>query len=453
MNTQAKFAITEGLPATKLKSRGNHYPVLIVGGGQAGLSMSWYLKQYGVDHLVLEKHRACHSWHAERWDTFCLVTPNWQCQLPGHPYDGPDPHGFMVRDEIVAYLDGFVKSFEPPLREGVNVLRVSGLNPRGFRISTSYGVYTADQVVIASGGYQIPITPAWAKSIPASITQLHSSIYRNPQSLPEGAVLVVGSGQSGAQIAEDLHLAGRKVHLCLGDAPRVARRYRGKDVVEWLHDMGYYDMPVHAHPLREGVRDKTNHYVTGRDGGRDIDLRLFARQGMQLYGSAIGIEGAQLKLAKNCTECLDDADRISESIKSSIDAYISKNGIYAPAEPRYQPLWVPKKERETLDLKAESITSIVWCIGFRTDYSFVDLPAFDAHSTPSHARGVSTIPGLYFLGLPWLYTWGSGRFSGISRDAGYLAERIIARLGSDTPQASLCPTLLGEFHGRIARAA
>ena len=226
------------------------HSVAVIGGGQAGLSISWYLTQSGIDHVVFEKERAAHAWRAERWDSFCLVTPNWQCQLPGFPYHGPDPHGFMLRDEIVAYMDAFVASFAPPLREGVTVRHLRSDAQHGFMLDATDGIHFADQVVVATGGYQIPIVPRCAERLPADIVQIHSSLYRNPGQLPAGAVLVVGSGQSGCQIAEDLHLAGRKVHLCVGDAPRVARRYRGKDVVEWLHLMGYYDLPVHEHPLR-----------------------------------------------------------------------------------------------------------------------------------------------------------------------------------------------------------
>ena len=261
-----------GLPMDQ-KTPVERHAVAVIGGGQAGLSMSWYLRQANIDHVVFEKERVGHAWRAERWDSFCLVTPNWQCQLPGFPYRGADPHGFMLRNEIIVYMDAFVKSFNPPLLEGVAVRLLRGDGQRGFRIEAADGTHVADQVVIATGGYQIPVVPRCAERLPPDVEQIHSSLYRNPEALPAGAVLVVGSGQSGCQIAEDLHLAGRKVHLCVGDAPRVARRYRGKDVVEWLHLMGYYDLPVHEHPLREGVRDKTNHYVTGRDGGREIDLR------------------------------------------------------------------------------------------------------------------------------------------------------------------------------------
>src|SRR5262245_55196067 len=234
-----------------LEEQPARHRVVIVGGGQAGLSLSWYLAQSGIEHVVLEKARAGHAWRAERWDSFCLVTPNWQCQLPGFPYRGDDPEGFMGREQIVDYFDGFVASFAAPLREGVAATALRR-EVGGFVLETTAGAMVADQVVIATGGYQIPIIPRCAERLGSDIVQLHSSQYRHPQQLPEGAVLVVGSGQSGCQIAEDLHLAGRRTFLCVGDAPRVARRYRGKDVVEWLHHMGYYDMPVEGHPMSEG---------------------------------------------------------------------------------------------------------------------------------------------------------------------------------------------------------
>ncbi|MGO9358414.1 MAG: NAD(P)-binding domain-containing protein, partial [Xanthobacteraceae bacterium] len=232
----------------------SHIPVVIVGGGQAGLSASACLTQRGIEHVVFEKHSAMHVWKDRRWDNFCLVTPNWQCQLPGHPYSGPDPHGFMKKDEINAYLDGFKARVDAPLREGVAVTRVAARDDGLFDVTTSQGAFTASSVVAASGGYTVPIIPRAAERLSKQIRQLHSEQYRSAQALPPGAVLVVGSGQSGAQIAEDLHLAGRKVHLAVGDAPRCARFYRGRDVVAWLADMDYYNMPVDRHPLREGVR-------------------------------------------------------------------------------------------------------------------------------------------------------------------------------------------------------
>lgn len=401
------------------------HEVVIVGGGQAGLSMSYWLQQRGIGHVVFEKQRAMHVWQTRRWDNFCLVTPNWQCQLPGHPYRGDDPHGFMRKAEIVEYLEGFRRAVNAPLREGAAVTRVRPLGEgAGFEVTTSAGTCRAAQVVVASGGYDVPIVPAMAQRLPPHVLQLHSHAYRNAEALPAGAVLVVGSGQSGAQIAEDLHLAGRQVVLAAGHAPRCARFYRGRDVVDWLADMGYYDMPVEQHPLREGVRDNTNHYVTGRDGGRDIDLRRFAIDGMQLYGPLLDAADGTLRFAPLLREILDDADKVYNGINASIDRHIAERGIDAPPASVYAPPWQPPAERTELDIAASGIGSVIWCIGFAPDFGWLDAAVFDGRGRPMHRRGVTSVPGLYFLGLPWLHTWGSGRFSGVSRDAAHLAAAV-----------------------------
>jgi putative flavoprotein involved in K+ transport len=401
-----------------------HYSAIVIGGGQAGLSASYYLQQQDIDHLVLEKHSLTHTWRSQRWDTFCLVTPNWQCALPGYPYTGDDPHGFMKKDQIIAYLDGFIASVNAPVREGCAVQRLCARAEGGYALETSLGNFSADQVIIASGGYHTPIIPRLAERLPADIVQIHSEQYRNPQALPEGAVLVVGSGQSGAQIAEDLHLAGRKVYLAVGDAPRCARLHRGRDVVDWLADMGYYDIGVDTHPLREGVRDNTNHYVTGRDGGRDIDLRRFAREGMQLFGRLNSLHGTTLQFSMDLASKLDAADAVYNRINASIDKYIAEQGIDAPAGMPYEPLWRPLAETGELQLAGSGITSVIWCIGFQPDFSWVDVPVFNGRSYPGHSRGVTAHKGLYFLGLPWLHTWGSGRFSGVARDAQYVVDQV-----------------------------
>lgn len=410
-----------------------HFPVIIVGGGQAGLAMSYCLKERGIEHVIFERHRLGQAWRAERWDSFCLVTPNWQCQLPGFPYRGPDPDGFMVQAEIVRYLEDYARSFDPPLREGVAVARL-GRESRTvtgrFTVATADGEnFTANQVVVATGGYHVATVPRMAERFPAGIVQMHSSAYKNPDALPPGAVLVVGTGQSGCQIAEDLHLAGRQVHLCVGGAPRTPRRYRGRDVVAWLHDMGHYDLPVHEHPLRERVRAKANHYVTGRDGGRDLDLRKFAREGMRLYGRLQDVHGSRLEFRDDLKANLDAADAAAERHKAAIDQHIAAHGIAAPSEAPYRPPWEPPSESDAaacleLDYVAAGITAVVWSMGYRTDYRWIHLPIFDGLGYPTHQRGVSSMPGLYFLGLPWQHTWGSGRFSGVARDAYYLTDQI-----------------------------
>lgn len=410
-------------------SRTRSVPVAVVGAGQAGLATSWYLTRDGVEHVVFEAKTIGHEWADTRWDNFTLVTPNWHCRLPGYEYDGPEPDGFMTRDQVVEWLAGYAPTFNPPVREHTRVTALSERDGGGFVLAVSGpdGEHTweADNVVVATGGYHVPIVPPWAAAIEASITQLESAHYRNVDQLPDGATLVVGTGQSGAQIAEDLHLAGRQVHLALGDAPRVARFYRGKDVMTWLAEMGLYDTPAQSYPGGVAAREKTNHYVTGRDGGRDIDLRSFALEGMRLYGLLDGGRGTGLSFRPTLTESLDMADSVYNSICRDIDRYVDREGIDAPAEEHYTPVWAPDADPLALDLAAEGVTSIIWAIGYRPDYRWIKVGAFDGSGRPTHTRGVTAVPGLYFLGLPWLHTWGSGRFHGIARDAEHVVAAIV----------------------------
>ena len=418
--------MTEG--ASVKNSLPAHRGVVIVGGGQAGLAMAATLQASGVDSIVLEKHRIAHHWRTQRWDSFCLVTPNWQCRLPGFPYDGPDPKGFMPRDEIVGYIERFAAVAGADIREGVAATRLARDPAGGFTVETTAGTISADAVVLAVSAYHVPNIPRLAERLPEAIMQLHSSAYRNPAQLPPGAVLVVGTGQSGCQIAEDLHLAGRQVHLAVGSAPRSPRVYRGRDAVEWLSDLGQYDMPVERHPLREQVRRKSNHYLTGRDGGRDIDLRRFAAEGMALHGRLRDIAAGQLHFADDLAANLDAADRSYNGICDLIDRHIAEHGIAAPPGVHYTPVWRPGPHGPSLDPAAAGITGIVWGTGFRSDWSWVDLPIFDGTGYPTHRRGVTSLPGVYVLGLPWLNSWGSGRFEAVGRDAAYIGERIAAAM-------------------------
>lgn len=418
---------------------GAHYPVAVVGGGQAGLSVSYCLRERGIEHVVVEAHRVGHEWRERRWDSFCLVTPNWQCKLPGYPYRGPDPDGFMVRDEIVRYLEEYVAFFAPPLVEGVSVTGLHRTAGGFFELTTTRGEFTAEQVVVATGPYHTPSIPRMAERLPGSVEQIHSSRYRNPAGLPDGAVLVVGTGQSGCQIAEDLHLAGRQVHLAVGSAPRVARFYRGRDCVAWLDEMGHYAKGIDSFDDASAVRMRVNHYVTGRDGGRDIDLRAFARDGMWLYGRLTGIEGGVLEFADDLKINLDRADAVAEGIKDAIDAHITAHGIQAPDEARYRPVWEPTEQPDALDLAEAGITSVVWSTGFTRDHRWIEIPAFDGRGYPMHRRGATSTPGLYFLGLPWQYSWGSGRFEAVGRDAEFLANHIDA----SRRLADVCGTLTG----------
>ncbi len=409
-------------------SERKHHTALVVGGGQAGLSASYYLCRDGVDHLVFERDTKFHSWRENRWDSFCLVTPNWQCRLPDFPYTGDDPHGFMLRDEIVDYVEAFAASFDPPLREGVTVTRVAHLPDGSFEVDTSDGHYSADHVIIASGGYDTPITPPYAQDLDPSIFQMHSRAYRNPDQIPDGTCLVIGTGQSGVQLMEDLHLAGRSVALAVGPAPRSPRDYRGRDATDWLYDLGHYDITIAEHPDPAAAVAKTNHYMTGRDGGHEIDLRRFALEGVPLYGSVAGMEGDRIRFLPDLEKNLDDADRSYVGIRDTIDRYIADNGIDAPDAAPFEKVWRPQQEVTEISASDAGITSVLWCIGFRPDYSWLQADCLDTRGRPVHARGVCELPGLYFLGLGWLNTWGSGRFLGVGEDAAHVTGVITDRL-------------------------
>ncbi len=419
--------------------------VVIIGAGQAGLSIAQALQKRGLRPLVLEKHRVGHAWEQQRWDSFCLVTPNWQCRLPDFPYDGSDPEGFMVKADIVSHLRRYADFVGAEVREGVAVQRLMA-HGAGYRLLTSEGELLADQVVVATGGYHSPRRHGDAPRLPASIVQLDARDYRNPEALPPGPVLVVGSGQSGCQIAEDLFLAGREVHLSVGSAPRSPRRYRGRDVVDWLDRMGYYAHPISDHPDPRSVRAKTNHYLTGRDGGREIDLRARALQGMRLHGRLCALSADQVLFQDDLAANLDQADAVYCRIRASIDAWIAKNNLDVPEEPAYTPCWQPGPVRDPgLDLTTQQLAAVIWCTGYRADFRWIDVPVFDGSGNPAHDRGVTQSPGLYFLGLPWLHTWGSGRFCGVAEDANHLADLISLRLRRrDASQERLeCTALLG----------
>jgi putative flavoprotein involved in K+ transport len=431
----AVLAFTKHAPRDA-RAKPEHFEVVVVGGGQAGLSVSYLLRERGVSHVVLEARRVASAWRDERWDSFCLVTPNWQCRLPGHPYAGDEPHGFMGKDEIVAYVESYARRFELPVREGVRVEAVERAASGGFELATSSGAMTASHVVVATGGYHRARVPSFASEL-SGLTQLHSSLYRNAASLPDGAVMVVGTGQSGCQIAEDLHLAGRQVHLAVGSAPRCARRHRGRDVVDWLEDMGHYAVPIERQSDPAALRERANHYVTGRAGGHDLDLRRFALEGMKLYGPVSGAARGALSFEPRLKQHLDHADEVYRSINRSIDAYIAERGLTAPPQAEYEAPWEPMEEPELLRLADAGVTSVIWATGFDTDFSWLKLPVLDGRGRPQHRRGVTEERGLFFIGLPWLHTWGSGRFASVGEDAEHVVSRLLGPMNEAAQPSSL----------------
>ena len=418
--------------------------VIIIGAGQAGLSIAHSLQKKGIKPLILEKNYVGFSWKEQRWDSFCLVTPNWQCTLPDYQYSGKAPNGFMDKENIVKYLKKYSEFVKADILEGIEVKHLVKKNEK-FLISTNRGNFEADQVVIATGAYHVPNRHPHSERLPSNILQIDAREYKNAISLPEGPVLVVGSGQSGCQIAEDLFFEKREVHLSVGSAPRSPRRYRGRDVVDWLDRMGYYSMPIGEHDDPKSVRNKTNHYLTGRDNGREIDLRKRATEGMNLHGRLERLAINNIQFSNDLSKNLDGADSVYCRIRNSIDEWISKNGIDAPKEAKYTPFWEPNEDVKGTKLECKNLAVVIWCTGYKSDFRWVDIPVFDGAGIPVHERGVTQSPGLYFLGLPWLYTWGSGRFCGVKDDANYLADIISLRTNKSAAAKEMmeCKALLG----------
>jgi putative flavoprotein involved in K+ transport len=405
-----------------------HIETVIVGGGQAGLSVSYYLQAQGREHLILEKaSRPAHVWTEERWDSFTIVTPNWAMCIPGAEYNGDDPGGYMPREQVGLFFDRYVRTFNLPIRYGVCVTSVEPLTDgQGYRVTTDQGVYLADNVVMATGLFQRPKIPPYAAEIPAGITQLHSSQYRNPESLPPGAVLVAGSGQSGCQIAEELYQSGRKVYLSLGSAGRAPRRYRSLDIFECLLKVGFFDRTTDKLPSPR-ARFAGNPQVSGKNGGHTLNVHQFARDGVQLLGRMAGSQDSRIQLASGLHETLARVDKFETDLLKLIDEAILKNGLNLPEETISQLRdGYETQEITELDLKSAGINTVLWSAGYAFDFSLVKLPLADGDGYPIQQRGVTQYPGLYFIGLPWLYKYKSGLLVGVGEDAEYVAGRIVA---------------------------
>lgn len=400
---------------------------IIVGGGQAGLSTSYHLKQLGSEHVIFEQaDKAGNVWRNDRWDSFTLVTPNWTIQLPGAHYDGDYPDGFLKKAEIVAYFEHYVEKFNLPVQFNAKVLDIAPLDDgKGYEVKTSSRTYQAGNVVMATGSFQKPKISVFSADIPADILQLHSGQYRNPGQLPEGAVLVVGSAQSGMQIAEELYQNGRMVYMCTCSAARIPRRYRGRDIFSWLADSGFMDQTVDKLPSPR-ARLAGNPHLSGSSGGHSLNLHQFARDGVKLLGHIAGAQDGKVLLHSDLNENLAKADQVEQDITGMIDRYIESNGINAPQEtlPNLQDAYSTEEITE-LDLKTEKISTVIWAMGYISDYRLVRLPLTDEDGFPIQHRGITQYPGLYFVGMTWLYKRKSPLFLGVGEDAEYIASHMM----------------------------
>jgi putative flavoprotein involved in K+ transport len=399
---------------------------VIIGGGQSGLAMSHHLSQFGREHLVLERRRIAERWRSERWDSLTFQSPNWNLQLPGFALRTRAPDAFAPRDDVVRFIESYAAFIRAPLRSGVAVDAVRR-KPGSTRlmIETAAGLIEAKNVVIATGPYQMPINPL---PIARATLHLHSSHYRNPESLPAGAILVIGTGNSGCQIAEELCNAGRRVYLSVSRHRRAPRRYRGKDYVWWQKQLGEADTTVERRQPEQPTR-----LVTGVAGGHDVDLRRLAKDGVVLLGSMLGGRDDQLAIAADLRENLVWGDASFVSFKRQADEHSARNGLdLPPADERTEFLPDPKEVTDpilSLDVRSAGISTIIWANGFRYDFDWIDLPVFVAGRNgsgrvPVHERGTTRVPGIYFLGLPWLHKYKSALLHGVGEDAGYLAEQI-----------------------------
>jgi putative flavoprotein involved in K+ transport len=406
---------------------------VIVGGGQAGLALSYYLKQEGREHVVFERAPAvANAWRNQRWDSFTLVTPNFQVRMPGAEYRGGDPYGFMALAEVVQYFDDYVRRFDLPVHCSVEVHSVEK-NRDGYIVRTNEGTYEAENVVIATGLYQDSKTPKLSEHLREEIRQIHSMDYKNPSSLPAGAVLVVGTGQSGAQIAEELYQSGRKVYLSVGSSGRVPRRFRGRDINDWFTRIGLFDTKVEE---LKSPSDKFSYHpqISGKNGGHTLNLHQFARDGVVLLGRVRDAREGKLILAPDLHKTLQKVDQFEVNALQKINDYIDRAALKAPIESIPELYDGYSQELLTeLDLKACGISTLIWATGYTFNYSLVKLPVVDADGYPIQKRGVTRFDGLYFLGMPWLHNRKSGILFGVGDDAAYLAENIVARSTARIP--------------------
>ena len=398
---------------------------VIVGGGQAGLAMSEHLSQQGIAHLVLERDRIAERWRTARWDSLVSNGPAWHDRFPSLEFADVGPDGFASKDSIAAYFEAHVRKFNVPIRCGVDVRAVTKAPGGGFDVETSAGPIHAQNVVAATGPFQTPVVPPIVPDQPG-LTQMHSTAYRNPDQLAEGTVLVVGSGSSGSQIAEELMQSGRQVYLSVGPHDRPPRRYRGKDFVWWLGVLGKWEMKSPP----KGAEHVTI-AVSGAAGGRTVDFRRFAAGGMHLVGMTQGYHDGALTFAPDLADNIAKGDANYLSLLDEADVYVAREGLDLPHDPEARiiapdPACVTSPLR-ALHLADAGVSTIIWATGFTQDFDWLKVDAFDAAGKPNHKNGVSSEPGIYFLGLPWLSMRGSSFIWGVWVDAQNLAQHIAER--------------------------
>lgn len=403
--------------------------VLVIGGGQAGLAMSRCLGERGIDHVVLDRGRIAERWRSERWNSLRLLTPNWQSRLPGYQYAGPDPDGYMTRDEVVAFLARYAQDSRAPVREQTRVLSVRAVD-RGFRVGTTGDTWRARAVVVASGYCDLPTRPAAAHGLSGRLTQMFPSQYKSPDSLPPGGVLVVGASATGLQLADELSRAGRRVVLAAGHHTRVPRVYRGKDILWWLDRMGIMrDGPSQVYDLAIS-REQPSFQLVGRPDRSSLSLRSLQERGVRITGRLIGSNGTKVRFADDLVSTTAAADAKLALLLRRVDRFANVQGAPQPGDDEgFTPLWPAfQSAPDQMDLEANGVTSILWATGFQRRYPWLHVPVFTARGEIAHTNGVTATPGLYALGLHFLRRRNSSFIDGVGDDARWLSGEVAARL-------------------------
>jgi putative flavoprotein involved in K+ transport len=405
---------------------------VVIGAGQSGLAMSWWLAARSIDHVVLERGEVANTWRTERWDSLTLLTPNWQSRLPGFGYEGDDPDGFRTMPETIAFLERYARHVSPPLQTHCPVTAVRR-TADGYEVVAREGAWQCKAVVLATGAFNIAQLPKVAETVPSGIAQLTTVQYRNPQSLEPGGVMVVGAAASGAQIADEIHRSGRPVTLAVGEHVRAPRMYRGRDIQWWMDATGLNDERYDQVENLRRARNLSSFQIAGYADRRNIDLNALTSLGVKLVGRLAGIRDGKAQLSGSLRNLCELADLKQNRLLNTIDEWAVANGVGDAVDPPYrpEPTRVEASPPLVLDFGRAGIRTIVWATGFRPDYSWLDVPVLDPKGNLRHDGGVVTeAPGLYVMGLPFLRRRKSSLMDGAGDDARDLSAHLAAHLGA-----------------------
>jgi len=409
---------------------------VVVGAGQSGLAMSRCLTERSLDHVVLERNEVANSWRRERWDSLRLLTPNWQCRLPGHAYEGDDPDGFMSAGGVVEFLAEYAKKIAAPVMSGTTVTSVRQATD-GYLVTTDQGEWKCATVVLASGAFNVPSVPSFAAAVPPGVSTLTAMDYRNPGQLSEGGVMVVGASATGVQIAAELRRSGREVVMSVGEHVRGPRMYRGRDIHWWMEAAGVLDERYDEVDDIVRARRVPSMQLAGSDDRASFDLNALTSTGVKLAGRLAGINDGNAQFSGSLRNKCELADLKLGRLLGVIDEWASESGLdeSVPAPHRFEPTVVDASPRLGLDLKRGEIETIIWATGFRPDYSWLDVDVLDQKGMIRHDGGIAESPGLYLLGCPFLRRRKSSFMDGSRADAEDLIEALASYLNGRPPPA------------------